>query len=360
MSSHAIPYEKGPDNTASDHSLVLASAPVPPDNNSSTPVFAPFDYESPSSTCALSVGSTSPAPQPAYSGDMHHPSVYSDRHHQFHHLQRTLSHTAIPVHSSSVHPVQVDHYTSVPHEECIPHAALPTRHQPTPPASSLQAQNSADSFFASSQLPDRHAGHMSSSMTSPSLLDNPDAYYHASPDPAIDVNPQHSLLASDPLSLSESRPAYHYPHHRDPSRTRVVETLHGREQHADYYHNHAHLDQPHAAQQSTPSTTSPPETRYALQPEQPQPDSGPSHPTSDQYYSASPLISSQLVRRSTAEPHSIQMPYPKRSPSTNSEDHQFPSFHPAPKRKIGPITSRKRPDSQAPLRLSSDLQATPE
>ncbi|KAG9314619.1 hypothetical protein JVU11DRAFT_5423 [Chiua virens] len=231
---HALQYEKGAESTASNgrQSLVLPTASVPPDS-SSVAVFAPFDYESSSSTCALSVGSTSPAPQPPYAEDMHHGNVYNDCPHQFHQLQRSMPHTAIPPHTSSAHPVQVDHYTaSIAHEECgLSHtAALSSRHLPTPQSGSFQAQNSAGSYFATSQLPDQQASHMSSSMTSVSLLDNPDTYYHASPEPGLDVNTQHALLpTSDPLSLSEPRPGYHYAHQRGPSRPRVVETVHGQD-----------------------------------------------------------------------------------------------------------------------------------
>lgn len=371
---HVIRYEKDAETTASNgrQSLLLPTTSVPPDNTS-TAVFAPFDYESSSSACALSVGSTSPAPQATYTEDMHPRNVYNDCPHQFHQLQRNVPHTAIPAHTSSAHPVQVDHYTaSIPHEErSLEHAALATRHQPTQ-SSSLRAQNSADSYFATSQLPEPQDHHMPSSMTSVSLLDNPDTYYHVAPKPGIDVNAQHTLLHTpDPLSLSESRPGYHYAHHRGPSRARVVETMRGQEQHAEYHHNHVQPDQSHHARQPSRSlTNSPPETRYTLQQSErrnvntpPQPDAGPSRSTPDYYYPSNPLLSSQLVRRSIASPRSIGMPYPKRpssSSSTNSEDCHPPSFHPIPRRKIGGAISGKRPDTQAPLRLSSDLQATPE
>lgn len=364
-----IQYETDAETTASNgrQSLVLPTSSVPPDTTSAA-VFAPFDYESSSSACALSVGSTSPAPQATYTEDMHPCNVYNDCPHQFHQLQRSVSHTAIP---SSAHPVQVDHYTApLPHEECsLSHAPLTTQHQPTPQTSSVSAQNSADSYFATSQLPEHQASHMSSSMTSVSLLDNPDTYFHVSPKPGIDVNAQHALLHTpDPLSLSESRPGYHYVHHRVPSRARVVETMHGREQHAEYHRNHVRSDQSHFT--SRPLTSSP-EVRYALQqPERPnvdtltQPEAGPSRAPPDHYYASNPLLSSQPVRRSTASPRSVGMPYPKRpssgSSSTNSEDYHPPSFHPIPRRKIGAAVSRKRSDTQTPSRLSSDLQATPE
>ena len=336
-------------------SLVLPTASVPPDSIS-TAVFAPFDYDSPSSTCALSVSSTSPAPQGPYTEDMHHSNIYNDPPHQFHQLQRNVPHTAISVHSSSAHPVQVDHYTApVPHEECsqISHAALTPRHQP-----SLRPPPSADSYFASSQLPGQHASHVPSSMTSVSLLDKPDTYYHASAEPQLDVNALHS---PDPLSLSESRPGYHYAHQRNHSRARVVETMHGQEQHGEYHHHHVHPDQSrHGHQLSRPPTTSPSDTRYALQPERrvntpTQPEAGPSRTTPDLYYASH---ASQLVRRPTASPRAVGVPYTKR-PSLDTEDHHPHSFRPIPRQKIG-ATSGKRPDAQAPSRLSSDLQATPE
>ncbi|KAI9572691.1 hypothetical protein HD554DRAFT_2014921 [Boletus coccyginus] len=117
---HAAHYEKDADATASNgrQSLLLPTAPVPSDATS-TAVFAPFDYDSSSSsTCALSVGSTSPAPQATYAEDMHQTNIFNNPPHQFHQLQRTVPHTAIQVHSPSVHPVHVDHYTApVAHEE---------------------------------------------------------------------------------------------------------------------------------------------------------------------------------------------------------------------------------------------------
>lgn len=371
---HAIRYEKDAEAMASNgrQSPVLPAASVPPDNTS-TPVFAPFDYDSSSSTCAVSVCSTSPAPQATYTEDMQQSNIYNDCPHQFHQLQRSVPHTAISVHTSSAHPVQVDHYTaSVAHEECsLSHAALSTRHQPTPQSCSLRAPSSADSYFATSQLPEQQASHMSSSMTSASLLDKPDTYYHASPEPQLDVNAQRTLLpAPDPLSLSESRPGYHYAHQRGPSRARVVE--HGQEQHGEYHHNHVQPDQSrHSHQASRPPTTSPSETRYALQqPERrnvntpTQPEAGPSRATPDHYYTSNPLHLSQLVQRSTASPRSIGMPYTKRPSldrsSANSDDRRPHSFHPIPRQKIGAAVSKKRPDTEAPLRLSSDLQATPE
>lgn len=366
----AIRYEKDADATASRgrQSLLLPSTSVPPDSTSAA-VFAPFDYDSSSSTCALSVSSTSPAPQATYAKDMHQNNIYNDRPHQFHQLQRSVPHTAIPVHAHSAHPVQVDHYTaSVAHEErSLSHAALSSRHQPTPQSSSLCAPSSADSYFATSQLPEQQASHVSSSMTSVSLLDKSDTYYHPSSDPQLDVNAQHPLLLSpDPLSLSESRPGYHYAHQRGPSRARVVETIHGQEQHGEYHPNHVQLEQSrHGLPLSRPSTTSPPDTRYALHPsERPptQPEAGPSRTTHDHYYASNPLHASQLVRRSTGPPRSVGMPYIKRpssdSLSTNTEDHDPHSFRPIPRQKMG--ASGKRPDPQAPLRLSSDLQATPE
>ncbi|KAN0078361.1 hypothetical protein V8E55_010418 [Tylopilus felleus] len=78
-----------------------------------------------------------------------------------------------------------------------------------------------------------------------------------------------------------------------------------------------------------------------------------------QYYSYNPLLTSQLVRRSTASPRTIEMPYTKRPSVDNTEDRELHSFHPIPKQKIGSGSS-KRPDPQTPLRLSSDLQATPD
>lgn len=374
-SQHAIPYEKDIEPTTSNgrQSLVLPTASVPPDSTS-TAVFAPFDYDSSPSTCTLSVSSTSPGPQPTFTEDMHQGNVYNDRPHQFHQLQRSVPHTAIPVHAPSAHPVQVDHYTtSIAHEECgLSHAALSVRHQPTPQSTSLRVPSSADSFFTSSQLPEQQANHVSSSMTSVSLLDKPDTYYHASPEPQLDVNPQHHLLpSSDPLSLSEPRPDYHYVHQRGPSRARVVETLHSPEQHGEYRHNHVQPEQSHHGHPlSRPPTTSPPDARYPLHQSErrnvntpSQPEAGPSHTTSDQYYSSSPLHVSQLVRRSTASPRSVGMPYTKRpsldSLSTNIDDHGTQSFRLVPRQKIGTASS-KRPDTQAPLRLSSDLPATPE
>ena len=359
LSSHAIQYEKDAEPMASNgrQSLVLPTTSVPPDSIS-TAVFAPFDYDSSSSTCALSVGSTSPAPQGPYTEDMHHSNIYNDPPHQFHQLQRSVPHTAIP----SAHPVQVDHYTaSVPHEECgLSHAVLTARHQPTPPAS-LRAPSSADSYFPASQLPEQQASHVPSSMTSVSLLDKPDTYYHASPEPQLDVNALHS---PDPLSLSESRPGYHYVHQRDHSRPRVVETMHGQEQHGEYHHNHVQQVQSRLGHQlSRQPTASPSDTQYALQqPERrhvntpTQPEAGPSRTTPDLYYS---LHASQLVRRSTASPRAVGTPYTKR-PLLDTEDHHPHSFRPIPRQKIGATASSKRPDSQAPLRLSSDLQATPE
>lgn len=371
-SQHAVRYENDAEAMASNgrQSPVLPTASVPPDNTS-TAVFAPFDYESSSSTCAVSVSSTSPTPQATYTEDMQQSNIYNDCPHQFHQLQRSVPHTTIPVHTSA-HPVQVDHYTaSIGHEDCsLSHAALTTRHQPTPQSSSLRASSSADSYFATSQLPEQQASHMSSSMTSVSLLDKPDTYYHASPEPQLDVNAQHTLLpAPDPLSLSESRPSYHYAHQRDPSRARVVETMHGQEQHGEYHHNHVQPDQSrHSHQSSRPLTTPSSETRYALQqPERrnvntfTQPEASSSCATPDHYYTVN---SSQLVQRSTASPRSIGMPYSKRPAldrsSTNPDDHRPQSFHAVPKQKNGGSVSRKRPNSQVPLRLSSDLQATPE
>ncbi|KAG8220063.1 hypothetical protein J3R82DRAFT_1081 [Butyriboletus roseoflavus] len=373
---HAIRYEKDAEAMASNgrQSPLLPTPSVPPDN-ASTAVFAPFDYDSSSSTCALSVSSTSPAPQPPYTEDMQQSNIYNDCPHQFHQLQRSVPHTAIPVHTSSPHPVRVDHYTpSVPHEECsLSHATLSTRHQPTPQSSSLRAPSSADSYFATSHLPEQQANHMSSSMTSVSLLDKPDTYYHASPEPQLDVNAQRTRLpAPDPLSHSESHHGYHYAHQRGPSRARVVETMHGQEQHGEYHHNHVQPDQSrHSHQASRPPTTSSSETRYALQqPERrnvntpTQPEAGPSRATPDHYYTSNSLHSSQLVQRSTASPRSTGMPYTKRSSldhsSTNSDDHRPRSFHPIPRQKIGAAASRKRPDTEVPLRLSSDLQATPD
>ncbi|KAF8446231.1 hypothetical protein L210DRAFT_3642485 [Boletus edulis BED1] len=366
---HALRYEKDTDVTASNgrQSLLLPTASVPPDSTS-TAVFAPFDYESSPSTCALSVSSTSPAP---YSDDMHQTDIYSDRPHQFHQLHRSASHTAIPVHASSAHPVQVDHYT-VAHEECsLSHAALPTRHQPTPQTSSLCAPSSADSYFATSRLPEQQASHVSSSITSVSLLDKPDTYYHASPEPQLDVNVQHSLIPSpDPLSLSESRPGYHYVHQRLPSRARVVETMHGQEQRGEYHYNHVQPEQSHRGHPSSrPPTTSPPDSRYA--PHQlersvntpAQPEAGPSRTTPDHYYTSNSLHASQLVQRSTASHRSVGMPYTKRlsldSLPTNTDDNDTHSCRPIPRQKIGTASS-KRSDTQTPLRLSSDLQATPD
>ncbi|KAH0838554.1 hypothetical protein J3R83DRAFT_6874 [Lanmaoa asiatica] len=373
---HAIRYEKDAEATASNgrQSLVLPTASVPPDNTS-TAVFAPFDYESSSSTCALSVSSTSPAPQVTYTEDTHQSNTYNDCPRQFHQLQRSVPHTAIPIHTSSVHPVQVDHYTAPGrHEErSLSHAALTTQHQPTPPSSSLRAPSSADSYFATSQLPEQQASHMSSSMTSVSLLDKPDTYYHASPEPQLDVNAQHTLLpAPDPLSLSESHPGYHYAHQRVPSRARVVETMRGQEQHGEYHHNHVQPDHSRRGHQSSrPPTTPSSEPRYTLQ--QPehrsvnaptQPEVGPSRATPDHYYPSNTLHSSQLVRRSTASPRPIGMPYMKRpslgSSSTSTEDRHPHSFHPTSRQKIGAAVSRKRPDTEVPLRLSSDLPATPD
>ncbi|KAF8559370.1 hypothetical protein OG21DRAFT_1503273 [Imleria badia] len=346
---HAIRYEKDADATGRQ-SLLLPSTSVPPDSTPAA-VYAPFDYDSSTSTCALSVSSTSPAPQATYTKDMHQ---YNDRPHQFHQLQRS-----VPAHAPSAHPVQVDHYTaSVAHEEpSLSHAAMASRHQPTPQSSSLRAPSSADSYF-----PEQQAIHVSSSMTSVSLLDKPDTYYHASPEPQLDVNPQHSLLPSpDPLSLSESGPGYHYAHQRGPSRARVMEAIHGQEQHVKYHPNHVQLEQSrHGLQPSRPSTTTPPDTRYAPT----QPEAGPSRTTSDHYYSSEPLHASQLVRRSTALPRSVGTPYTKRpssdSLSTNAEDHDPHPFRPIPRQKMGASQASKRPDAQAPLRLSSDLQATPD
>lgn len=366
---HAAHYEKDADATASNgrQSLLLPTAPVPSDTTS-TAVFAPFDYDSSSSsTCALSVGSTSPAPQATYAEDMHQTNIFNNPPHQFHQLQRTVPHTAIQVHSPSVHPVHVDHYTApVAHEECS--LALTARHQPTPQSTSLRAPSAADSYFASSQLPDQQANHVPSPMTSVSLLDKPGTYYHTSPESQLDVNVQHTLLhSSDPLSLSESRPGYHYAHQRDHSRARVVETMHGREQHAEYHHNHVqpdHTRRSHQLSRTPIASTS--DTRYALQhPERRnvntpiQPEAGTSRSTPDYYYASNVSHASQLVRRSTASPRSVGVPYTKR-PSLDNEDHPPQSFRPIPRQKIGAASSTKRADPHAPLRLSSDLQATPE
>jgi hypothetical protein len=338
LSSHALRYEKDAEASNGRQSLLLPTAPVP-----DSTLFAPFDYDSSSSTCALSVGSTSPAPQPPYTEDMHHSNIYNDPPHQFHQLQRSVPHTAIP----SAHPVQVDHYTaSVPHEErSLSHAVLTARHQPT------RAQTSAEAYFPASQLPGQHASHV----PPVSLLDKPDTYYHTSPDPQLDVSALHS---PDPLSLPEPRPVYHYAH----SRPRVVETIHGQEQHGDYHHNHVQPVQSRLGHQlSRPPTAPPSDTRYALQqPERrhvntpTQPEAGPSRRTPDLYY---PLHASQLVRRSTASPRSVGVPYTKR-PSLDTEDNHAHSFRPVPRQKMGATASKR--DSQAQLRLSSDLQATPE
>ena len=368
---HALRYEKDAEDAASNRrqSLVLPTASVPPDSTSA-PVFAPFDYDSSPSTCALSVSSTSPAPQASsYVEDMHQTNIYNDRLHQFHQLQRSLPHTAIPVHASSAHPVQVDHYTPpVAHEEpSLSQAALTTRHQPAPRSSSLRVPSSADSYFATSVT--SHREQRATHVSSVSLLDKSDTYYHPSPEPQLDVNAQHTLLASpDPLSLSESRPGYHY---SGPSRARVVETMHGREQHGEYHHSHVSPEQSrHGHQLSRPSTTSPPDIQYALhQPERcnantpTQPEAGPSRTTPDHYCFSNPVHASQLVRRSTPSPRTIGMPYTKR-PSldnvlNNTEDRELHSFRPIPRQKIG-SGSNKRHDAQTPLRLSSDLQATPE
>ena len=369
---HAVHYEKDADATASNgrQSLLLPTAPVPPDTTP-TAVFAPFDYDSSSSsTCALSVGSTSPAPQATYAEDMLQTNIFNNPPHQFHQLQRSVPHTAIQVHSPSAHPVQVDHYTApVAHAECsLSHAPLTARHQPTPQSSSLRAPSSVDSYFPTSQLPEHQANHVPSPMTSVSLLDKPDTYYHTSPEAQLDVNAQHTLLhSSDPLSLSESRPGYHYAHQRDHARARVVETMHGREQHAEYHHNHVQPDQTrHGHQLSRPPTASTSDTRYALQqPERRnantpiQPEAGASRSTPDHYYASNFSHAPQLVRRSTASPRSVGVPYTKR-PSLDNEDHPPHSFRPIPRHKIGAASSSKRADPHAPLRLSSDLQATPE
>lgn len=123
--------------------------------------------------------------------------------------------------------------------------------------------------------------------------------------------------------------------------------------HAEEHQINNYYDCLHQFQSSVPHTPIPVHVSSA------QPEAGPSRTMPGQYYSYNPLLTSQLVRRSTASPRTIEMPYTKRPSVDNTEDRELHSFHPIPKQKIGSGSS-KRPDPQTPLRLSSDLQATPE
>ncbi|KAF9243835.1 hypothetical protein BU15DRAFT_42731 [Melanogaster broomeanus] len=165
-----------------------------------------------------------------------------------------------------------------------------------------------------------------------------DPYYHRSPQPQLDVSVQQALLPSDPLSLSEPRPGYHYVHHHDASLAQVVEMAHGQEHGSEYYH--VLPAQRHAHPLSRPPTTAPAETHYL--PDHRSPTTTPqleprlSRNTPDGYYTSTSVQSSQLVHRTPASS----------------------TFRVVSRQRSRSSLPRKRPDSQAPLRLSSDLPAT--
>ncbi|KAF9229618.1 hypothetical protein BS17DRAFT_771690 [Gyrodon lividus] len=373
---HAVQYEKGTAVTAciEPQSQVVTIASVPPDNVS-TAVFPHFDYGSASSRTNPS-SSMSPVSQVVdYTRDMHQSAVYQNCRSQFDQLQRGVPHIAIPIHTPSpVHPVRVDHHSaSVRQEKCsLSQTALANRRQSVSQSNSFRALGSADPYFAPSQIPEQQGSNISSSMSPAlvgSVLDRSDAYYHTSPQSQLDVSIQHALLPrSDPLSLSESRPGYHHVHQHDAPRARVVEMADGQEHRDEYHHAHVLPAQRYVHTLSRPPTTAPPETHYLPQRSDhrsptttPQLEPGSARKTLDQYYASS----SQFVHRTPTVPKMMGAPYvkgplPLEGSTTDPDDPNSSTFCVVSRQRARSVLPRKRPDAQAPLRLSSDLQATPD
>ncbi|KAI9572198.1 kinase-like domain-containing protein [Boletus coccyginus] len=69
--------------------------------------------------------------------------------------------------------------------------------------------------------------------------------------------------------------------------------------------------------------------------------------------SSKPIVANQMTGVDPSTPST-------KRPSLDNEDHLPHSFRPIPRQKIGAASSSKRADPHLPLRLSSDLQATPE
>ncbi|KIJ21484.1 hypothetical protein PAXINDRAFT_104614 [Paxillus involutus ATCC 200175] len=370
---HALLYEKGTPATPSIElqSQIAPTVSVPPDNISSA-ALPHFDYGSTSSSHTNPSSSTSPATQAAdYTRDMHQNVMYEDC--QFDQLQRSVPHAAIPIHTPSPHPVRVDHYSAtVRHEErSLSHTALVNRRQSAPQSDSFRAGGSAGPYFAPSQMAEQQGSHVSSSMSPAlvgSVLDRSDGYYRISPQPQLDVSVQHALLPPDPLSLSEPRAGYHNAHQHDAPRTRVVETTHGKEHRGEYYHAHVLPAQRHVHPLSRPPTTAPPETHYLPQRSAtttPHLEPGPAHNTLDQYYTSTSVQSSQFVHRTPTVPKVMGTPYATRplsldGSSADVDDPNSSTFRILSRQRARSTLPRKRPDAQAPLRLSSDLQATPD
>ncbi|KIJ68706.1 hypothetical protein HYDPIDRAFT_24960 [Hydnomerulius pinastri MD-312] len=380
---HGARYEKSTAATAciERQSQFGATESVPPDSTAA----AVFVHFASSSSANLPSSSTSPVPLPAnYSQDVHRRPMYEDCSRQFDQLQRSVPHMSVPIHTPApVHPVRADYYSApVGHEErSLSHAAMMNRRQSAARSNSLRARGFTGAYFTPSQDSEQQGSHVSSPMPSGlagPVLGRSEVYYQLPPQPQLDVNVDHVLLpASDPLSLSKPHSGYHYsPHQHDSPRARALETPHGQEHHGEYYDAHVQSAQRDVHPLSRPPTTAPPEAHYLPQQSDhvvhhtpastPQPEPGPSRETADQYYASPSVQSSQLVHRTSILPKAmggvpyVKRPLPLGGSSTNPDELNSSLSRPASRQRAQPNVPRKRPDTQAPLRLSSDLPATPD